>query len=96
MTAGRPPGSPKSGIKRATAGVAALFGASKRRSSRAAPLISCARPARDFRSLDPPCALYAATLFMQAVWGYSALKAGVAYLPLTAAVLAASGTAGQQ
>jgi hypothetical protein len=33
---------------------------------------------------------------MQAVWGYSALKAGVAYLPLTAAVLAASGTAGQQ
>jgi EmrB/QacA subfamily drug resistance transporter len=35
------------------------------------------------------------TLFMQAVWGYSALKTGVAYLPLTAAVLAASGTAAQ-
>jgi EmrB/QacA subfamily drug resistance transporter len=35
------------------------------------------------------------TLFMQAVWGYSALKTGVAYLPLTAAVLAASGTASQ-
>src|SRR6266702_4011182 len=35
------------------------------------------------------------TLFMQAVWGYSALKTGLAYLPLTAAVLAASGTAAQ-
>ncbi len=35
------------------------------------------------------------TLFMQAVWGYSALKTGVAYLPLTAAVLVASGTASQ-
>jgi EmrB/QacA subfamily drug resistance transporter len=35
------------------------------------------------------------TLFMQAVWGYSALKTGVAYLPFTAAVLIASGTAAQ-
>ena len=35
------------------------------------------------------------TVFMQAVWGYSALKTGVAYLPLTAAVLAASGAAAQ-
>ena len=33
------------------------------------------------------------TVFMQAVWGYSALKTGVAYLPFAAAVLAASGTA---
>jgi len=24
------------------------------------------------------------TVFMQSVWGYSALKTGVAYLPLTA------------
>jgi EmrB/QacA subfamily drug resistance transporter len=35
------------------------------------------------------------TLFMQAVWGYSALKSGVAYLPFTAAVLIASGAAAQ-
>jgi EmrB/QacA subfamily drug resistance transporter len=35
------------------------------------------------------------TVFMQAVWGYSALRTGVAYLPLTAAVLAASGAAAQ-
>jgi EmrB/QacA subfamily drug resistance transporter len=35
------------------------------------------------------------TLFMQGVWGYSALKTGVAYLPLTAAVLVASGAASQ-
>ena len=35
------------------------------------------------------------TLFMQAVWGYSALKTGVAYLPLTAAILVASGAAAQ-
>jgi EmrB/QacA subfamily drug resistance transporter len=33
------------------------------------------------------------TLFMQLVWGYSALRTGVAYLPLTAAVLAGSGAA---
>ena len=33
------------------------------------------------------------TLFVQDVWGYSALRTGVAFLPLTAAVLAASGAA---
>jgi len=33
------------------------------------------------------------TLFVQDVWGYSALRAGVAFLPLTAAVLAASAAA---
>jgi EmrB/QacA subfamily drug resistance transporter len=33
------------------------------------------------------------TVFMQAVWGYSALKTGLAYLPLTAAILLASGAA---
>ena len=31
------------------------------------------------------------TIFMQAVWGYSALKTGLAYLPMTAAVLATTG-----
>jgi len=31
------------------------------------------------------------TLFMQAVWGYSALKTGLAYLPMSAAILATSG-----
>src|SRR5215469_15345771 len=35
------------------------------------------------------------TLFMQAVWGYSALKTGVAYLPFTAGLLAASAAAAQ-
>jgi EmrB/QacA subfamily drug resistance transporter len=35
------------------------------------------------------------TLFMQAVWGYSALKSGVAYLPFTGAILIASGAAAQ-
>src|SRR5207302_6221389 len=35
------------------------------------------------------------TVFMQAVWGYSALKTGLAYLPLTAGIMAASGTAAQ-
>jgi EmrB/QacA subfamily drug resistance transporter len=35
------------------------------------------------------------TLFLQSVWGYSALKTGAAYLPLTAAVLVASGAAAQ-
>jgi hypothetical protein len=35
------------------------------------------------------------TVFMQAVWGYSALKTGVAYLPLTAAIMVASGAAAQ-
>ena len=33
------------------------------------------------------------TLFMQAVWGYSALKTGLAYLPMSAAILATSGPA---
>jgi EmrB/QacA subfamily drug resistance transporter len=33
------------------------------------------------------------TLFVQDVWGYSALRTGVAFLPLTAAVLASSGAA---
>jgi MFS family permease len=33
------------------------------------------------------------TLFVQDVWDYSALRAGVAFLPLTAAVLAASAAA---
>jgi predicted MFS family arabinose efflux permease len=33
------------------------------------------------------------TLFVQDVWGYSALRTGVAFLPLTAALLAASGAA---
>jgi MFS family permease len=33
------------------------------------------------------------TLFVQDVWDYSALRTGVAFLPLTAAVLAASATA---
>ena len=37
--------------------------------------------------------LFFVTVFMQSVWGYSALKAGVAYLPFAAGVLAASGTA---
>jgi EmrB/QacA subfamily drug resistance transporter len=35
------------------------------------------------------------TVFMQSVWGYSALKTGVAYLPLTAAILVSSGAAAQ-
>ena len=35
------------------------------------------------------------TLFMQAVWGYSALKTGIAYLPFTAGLLVASGAAAQ-
>ena len=35
------------------------------------------------------------TVFMQSVWGYSALKTGVAYLPLTAAIMVASGAAAQ-
>ena len=33
------------------------------------------------------------TLFVQDVWGYSALRAGAAFLPLTAAVLASAGAA---
>src|SRR6516225_9411700 len=33
------------------------------------------------------------TLFVQDVWGYSALRAGAAFLPLTAVLLAASGAA---
>ena len=35
------------------------------------------------------------TVFMQSVWGYSALKTGLAYLPLTAGIMAASGIAAQ-
>ena len=35
------------------------------------------------------------TVFMQTAWGYSALKTGLAYLPLTAGILVASGTAAQ-
>ena len=35
------------------------------------------------------------TLFMQAVWGYSALRTGVAYLPMMAAILALSGASAQ-
>jgi EmrB/QacA subfamily drug resistance transporter len=35
------------------------------------------------------------TVFMQAVWGYSALKTGVAYLPFTAALLIAAGAVTQ-
>jgi MFS family permease len=35
------------------------------------------------------------TVFMQSVWGYSALKTGLAYLPLTAAIMVASGAAAQ-
>jgi len=32
---------------------------------------------------------------MQTVWGYSALKTGLAYLPLTAAIMVSSGAAAQ-
>ena len=35
------------------------------------------------------------TVFMQTVWGYSALKTGVAYLPFTAALLVAAGAVTQ-
>ena len=35
------------------------------------------------------------TVFMQAVWGYSALKTGLAYLPFTGALLIASGAVAQ-
>jgi EmrB/QacA subfamily drug resistance transporter len=35
------------------------------------------------------------TVFMQSVWGYSALKTGAAYLPLTAAIMVSSGAAAQ-
>jgi len=35
------------------------------------------------------------TLFMQTVWGYSALKTGLAYLPFTAVIVAATGAAAQ-
>jgi EmrB/QacA subfamily drug resistance transporter len=35
------------------------------------------------------------TVFVQTVWGYSALKTGVAYLPLTAMVMVGSGAAAQ-
>ena len=39
--------------------------------------------------------LFFLTVFMQVVWGYSALKTGLAYLPLTAATMVASGAAAQ-
>ena len=35
------------------------------------------------------------TVFMQTVWGYSALKTGLAYLPFTAALLIAAGAVAQ-
>jgi hypothetical protein len=35
------------------------------------------------------------TLFLQVVWGYSAVKAGLAYLPMTAAIGVTSGAAAQ-
>ena len=35
------------------------------------------------------------TLFMQAVWGYSALRTGAAYLPMMAAIMAMSGASVQ-
>ncbi|MET7729587.1 MFS transporter [Streptomyces mirabilis] len=35
------------------------------------------------------------TLFMQSVWGYSALKSGVSYMPFTVATLVSSATAAQ-
>jgi MFS family permease len=35
------------------------------------------------------------TLFLQVVWGYSALRAGLAYLPMTAAIGVTSGVAAQ-
>jgi predicted MFS family arabinose efflux permease len=35
------------------------------------------------------------TLFMQSVWGYSALKTGLAYLPLTAGIVVSSGATAQ-
>jgi predicted MFS family arabinose efflux permease len=35
------------------------------------------------------------TVFMQSVFGYSALKTGLGYLPLTAGIMVASGTAAQ-
>jgi predicted MFS family arabinose efflux permease len=35
------------------------------------------------------------TVFMQSVWGYSALKTGLAYLPLTAGIMVGSGAGAQ-
>jgi hypothetical protein len=35
------------------------------------------------------------TIFVQEVWGYSPLKTGVAFLPLVAVIMAASGIAAQ-
>ena len=35
------------------------------------------------------------TVFMQAIWGYSALKTGLGYLPLMAGIMVASGAAAQ-
>ena len=35
------------------------------------------------------------TIFVQTVWGYSAIKAGVAYLPMVATIMLASGIASQ-
>src|SRR5262249_58183131 len=39
--------------------------------------------------------LFFLTVFMQTVWGYSALKTGLAYLPLSAAIMVSSGAAAQ-
>ena len=35
------------------------------------------------------------TIFMQAVWGYSALKTGIAYLPMVAAIMVMAGVSAQ-
>ena len=35
------------------------------------------------------------TLFVQDVWGYGPIKSGVAYLPMVAAIMVASGVASQ-
>ena len=35
------------------------------------------------------------TIFVQSVWGYSALKTGIAYLPMMAAIMATSGASAQ-
>jgi len=39
--------------------------------------------------------LFFLTIFVQTVWGYSALKSGVAYLPMMAAIMALSGASAQ-
>ncbi len=35
------------------------------------------------------------TIFVQNVWGYSPLKTGIAFLPITAMIILASGIASQ-